>query len=100
MVEELRASGRTQFKGDSNTQDYARKLDEQDHLSGLREQFVLPTKGSLKKKALDGSIPSKSPPVPSGNGCLLILPLRRHKQADTTHKWYKRSQRPQQQRQI
>ncbi|KAI9170764.1 kynureninase 2 [Paramyrothecium foliicola] len=56
-VERLRGGSPAKFPGDANSLAFAQKLDSQDSLSHLRDEFVLPTKASLKKKALDGTIP-------------------------------------------
>jgi kynureninase len=56
FVERLRSGAPAKFPSDANSLDFARHLDSQDKLSHLRAEFVLPTKKSLKKKALDGSI--------------------------------------------
>lgn len=56
FVERLRSGAPPKFPSDANSLDFARNLDSQDKLSHLRDEFILPTKKSLKKKALDGSI--------------------------------------------
>jgi kynureninase len=56
FVERLRSGSSPKFPHDANSLDFARNLDSQDKLSHLRDEFVLPTKKSLKKKSLDGSI--------------------------------------------
>ncbi|RKL00443.1 Kynureninase 1 [Fusarium oxysporum] len=56
FVERLRSGAAAKFPSDANSLDFARHLDSQDKLSHLRDEFVLPTKKSLKKKALDGSL--------------------------------------------
>lgn len=56
LVQRLRSGASPKFPTEANSLDFARNLDSQDELSHLREEFVLPTKKSLKKKALDGSI--------------------------------------------
>ncbi|KAG5987357.1 Kynureninase 1 [Claviceps pusilla] len=61
-VDRLRSGDVIEFPEDANTLAFARKLDAQDPLSHLRNEFVLPTKASLKKKALDGSFPGETPP--------------------------------------
>ncbi|KAI6760454.1 hypothetical protein HG530_009314 [Fusarium avenaceum] len=58
LVQRLRSGASPKFPTEANSLDFARNLDSQDELSHLREEFVLPTKKSLKKKALDGSIPN------------------------------------------
>ncbi|KAH8662509.1 pyridoxal phosphate-dependent transferase [Xylariales sp. PMI_506] len=64
FVERLRAGKAPGFPTDANTAEFAAKLDSQDTISHLRDQFILPTKKSLRKKALDGTIPG----VPATNG--------------------------------
>ncbi|TPX16828.1 uncharacterized protein E0L32_003390 [Thyridium curvatum] len=56
-VEQLRAGQQVQFPPKAHTLDYARSLDAQDPIK-LRDQYIIPTQASLKKKALDGKIPS------------------------------------------
>lgn len=57
FVDRLRNGVGPKFPADASTLAFAQTLDSQDQLKHLRDEFVLPTKGSLKKKALDGSIP-------------------------------------------
>lgn len=59
-VEKLRAGEAAQFPADANSQAFAQSLDAEDKLAHLRDEFILPTKSSLKKKALDGTIPGTS----------------------------------------
>lgn len=58
-VERLRSGAPPKFPADANSLQFAQKLDSQDSLRHLRDEFILPTKASLKKRALDGSIPGK-----------------------------------------
>ncbi|KAM0549469.1 hypothetical protein ACHAPJ_009455 [Fusarium lateritium] len=58
FVDRLRSGASPKFPHDANSLEFARHLDSQDKLSHLRDEFVLPTKKSLKKQALDGSIPN------------------------------------------
>jgi kynureninase len=51
-VETLRQGQSPAFPPEAKKRGFAEKLDAQDELGHLREQFVLPTRGSLKKKAL------------------------------------------------
>ncbi|KAF5123994.1 Kynureninase 1 [Metarhizium anisopliae] len=60
FVDRLRNGSAAKFPADANTLAFAQKLDSQDQLKHLRDEFVLPTKGSLKKRALDGSLPGQS----------------------------------------
>ncbi|KAM0272832.1 hypothetical protein ACHAQH_008568 [Verticillium albo-atrum] len=57
-VEHLRSGGRAKFPANANSADYARQLDSQDELRHFRDEFILPTKGSLKKKAINGTLPN------------------------------------------
>lgn len=57
FVTSLRAGQPTRFPADANSLEFARKLDSQDKLAHLREEFIIPTKASLKKTALDGTFP-------------------------------------------
>jgi kynureninase len=57
FVDRLRGGAPAKFPHDANSLAFAQKLDSQDALRHLRDEFVLPTKASLKKKALDGTIP-------------------------------------------
>lgn len=59
-VERLRNGSPAGFPNDANSVTFARHLDAQDKLRHLRSEFVLPSVSSLKKQALDGSIPGKT----------------------------------------
>ncbi|KAK4549369.1 Kynureninase 1 [Oleoguttula mirabilis] len=63
IAERLRAGDQPKFSGDANTLEYAESLDASDSLRHLRDQFILPTKASLKKKALNGNIPGVVKPT-------------------------------------
>ncbi|KAJ4165499.1 hypothetical protein LMH87_007129 [Akanthomyces muscarius] len=56
--ERLRGGAPAKFPADANSLEFAQKLDSQDALSHLRHEFILPTKTSIKKTALDGTLPS------------------------------------------
>ncbi|KAL7948852.1 pyridoxal phosphate-dependent transferase [Trichoderma barbatum] len=58
-VERLRSGAPPKFPTDANSLQFAQKLDSQDELRHLRDEFILPTKASLKKQALDGRIPGE-----------------------------------------
>lgn len=60
FIERLRSAASPKFPSDANSIAFAQKLDSQDSLRHLRDEFVIPTKASLKKRALDGTLPSKS----------------------------------------
>ncbi|KAK4183977.1 putative kynureninase [Podospora australis] len=49
------------FTPEAATLEYAREQDRNDKLAYLRDQFNIPTRGSLRKKALDGTIPASNP---------------------------------------
>lgn len=57
FVDILRAGQKPNFPAESKSVDYARQLDASDKLSAFRGNFNIPSRASLKKKALDGSIP-------------------------------------------
>ncbi|EGO57264.1 hypothetical protein NEUTE1DRAFT_145950 [Neurospora tetrasperma FGSC 2508] len=56
-VKVLRDGQKPEFPPNANTLEYAQSLDAQDQLSHFRDEFIIPTRASLKKKALDGIIP-------------------------------------------
>lgn len=58
--ERLRGGAPAKFPADANSLEFAQKLDSQDALSHLRHEFILPTKTSIKKTALDGTLPCKT----------------------------------------
>lgn len=62
FVERLRAGEPVKFPSDANSLSFARELDSQDSIAHLRDEFHIPTKASLKKTALDGTIPGRSAP--------------------------------------
>lgn len=70
----LAAGSQPAFPADANTVDFARSLDAQDPIRHLRDEFIFPTKTSLKKKALDGTIPGKLL-LTTGTQSLPIQPL-------------------------
>lgn len=59
LIQRMRSGGSPKFPVDANSLAFAKKLDSQDELSHLRDEFVIPTKASLKKRALNGKIPCK-----------------------------------------
>ncbi|KAL6798426.1 pyridoxal phosphate-dependent transferase [Trichoderma sp. SZMC 28012] len=65
-VERLRSGAPPKFPADANSLQFAQKLDSQDSLRHLRDEFILPTKASLKKRALDGSIPGETKSTANG----------------------------------
>ncbi|KPM37542.1 Kynureninase 1 [Neonectria ditissima] len=60
FVDRLRNGDAAKFPHDANSLAFAQRLDSQDSLRHLRDEFILPTKTSLRKKALDGSIPGSA----------------------------------------
>lgn len=64
LLEQIRSAGRAKFPSNANTTEFAKELDAQDSLRHLRDEFTLPTRKSLKKKALDGTLPGKSARLP------------------------------------
>ncbi|ORY67803.1 kynureninase [Pseudomassariella vexata] len=73
-VDELRAGEPVAFPSDANTLQFASALDAQDPIN-LRDQFILPTRASLKKKALNGTIPavSNSPSSDDDTACIYFV---------------------------
>lgn len=70
-VERLRGGAAAKFPANANSVEFARTLDAQDSLSHLRDEFILPTKASIKKTALDGTLPCMlflSPHASSSSG--------------------------------
>lgn len=57
FIKTLRNGQKPEFPPDAKSIEYARQLDVQDKLSSLRENFNIPTRASLRKRGLDGSIP-------------------------------------------
>ena len=68
FVDRLRGGQPPKFPEDANSLAFAQRLDVQDTLSHLRDEFILPTKASLKKKALDGRIPGEPATANGTNG--------------------------------
>ncbi|KJZ75480.1 Kynureninase 2 [Hirsutella minnesotensis 3608] len=58
-VDRLRRGEAAGFPSDANSLAFAQELDKQDQLRHLRDEFTLPTKASLKKKNLDGTLPAQ-----------------------------------------
>lgn len=52
------------FPTNASSLQFARTMDKQDDLGYLRDEFILPTKASLKKLELDGSIPGTLTSLP------------------------------------
>lgn len=59
FIKAFRAGQKLEFPSDSKSIEYARQLDSQDKLSSLRENFIIPTKASVRKKTLDGRLPGE-----------------------------------------
>ncbi|KAK1711577.1 hypothetical protein CaCOL14_010302 [Colletotrichum acutatum] len=58
FAEQIRSGSQAKFPANANTISFAQQLDAQDKLAYLRNDFILPTKGSLKKKSLTGTLPN------------------------------------------
>ncbi|OIW22804.1 kynureninase [Coniochaeta ligniaria NRRL 30616] len=68
-VETLRKGQSPAFPAEAKKRGFAEKLDAQDELRHLREEFILPTTKSLRKKALDSKVNGSSPDTaPHCNG--------------------------------
>ncbi|KAH7375423.1 kynureninase [Plectosphaerella cucumerina] len=67
-LEQIRSAGRAKFPSNANSVEFARDLDSQDSLRHLRDEFTLPTRGSLKKKNLNGTLPDGSKLAHAANG--------------------------------
>lgn len=65
LIKAFRAGQKPDFPSNSKSVEYARQLDAQDTISSLRDDFIIPTKGSIKKKALDGKLPGKGADEPA-----------------------------------
>lgn len=63
LVDRLRGGEPAKFPPETSTAAFAQALDTQDPLRSLRDDFIIPTKASLKKQALDGSIPGMCLPT-------------------------------------
>lgn len=59
FAEQIRSGRTAKFPANANTLEFAQQLDAQDSLGHLRNEFIIPTKGSLKKKSLNGTLPGK-----------------------------------------
>ncbi|KAI4595936.1 Kynureninase (L-kynurenine hydrolase) [Pestalotiopsis sp. 9143b] len=57
FVDTLRAGKKPQFPSNAVSAEYAAQMDAEDELRHFRDEFILPTKASLKKTALDGTLP-------------------------------------------
>ncbi|KFA56270.1 hypothetical protein S40293_00146 [Stachybotrys chartarum IBT 40293] len=77
LVDRLRSGAPPAFPPDgaANALAFAQQLDQQDSLRHLRDEFILPTKTSLRKKALDGSIPGELPRSPPPRRCGVLYML-------------------------
>ncbi|KAK8044357.1 pyridoxal phosphate-dependent transferase [Apiospora rasikravindrae] len=60
IVERLRSGQDPKFPGNANSLEYAETLSSQDPLKHLKEEFILPTRASLRKKGLTGSLPGSA----------------------------------------
>lgn len=90
FVDRIRGGSPAKFPTEANTLAFAQQLDSQDSIRHLRDEFIIPTKASLRKTALDGRIPGSSTPLSSllpyhpslsSSGVMtheLLTPRRRH----------------------
>lgn len=62
FIKAFRAGQKPLFPENASSIEYARQLDAQDELHFLRDNFIIPTKGSLRKRALTGTVPGTSAP--------------------------------------
>lgn len=51
---------------------FAKKLDSQDTLKDLRNEFIIPTKASLAKTSLDGAMPGDEPAATPSKQCIYL----------------------------
>ncbi|KAK1659124.1 kynureninase 2 [Colletotrichum godetiae] len=58
FAEQIRSGRQAKFPANANTVSFAQQLDAQDKLAHLRNDFIIPTKASLKKKSLTGTLPN------------------------------------------
>ena len=56
FIKTLRAGQKPEFPAHAKSIEYARELDAQDKLRHLRDDFNIPTKSSLRKKALNAVV--------------------------------------------
>ncbi|PHH72212.1 hypothetical protein CDD82_6120 [Ophiocordyceps australis] len=61
FIARLRGGENAQFPAEATSLAFAQALDGQDGLRGLRDEFILPTRGSRKKRRLDGKMPEQTP---------------------------------------
>lgn len=66
MIQTLNSGEHAQFPTEASTLEYAQQLDAQDPLRSFREKFRIPTKASLRRKAV-----SSAPKEASENGHVL-----------------------------
>ncbi|KAH7037070.1 pyridoxal phosphate-dependent transferase [Microdochium trichocladiopsis] len=58
-VQRLRSGKSAEFPAEATTLAFAQSLDAQDVIGHLRNEFIIPTRKSMKKTALDGTIPGQ-----------------------------------------
>ncbi|KXJ93677.1 pyridoxal phosphate-dependent transferase [Microdochium bolleyi] len=58
-VQTLRSGKQAQFPASATTLEFAQSLDAQDAIAHLRSEYIIPTRRSMKKTALDGTIPGQ-----------------------------------------
>jgi kynureninase len=57
FIKTLRAGQKPEFPAHAKSIEYAKQLDAEDKLGFLRGNFNIPTKSSLRKRALNGTVP-------------------------------------------
>lgn len=72
-VERLRGGSAASFPADANSLEFAQEMDSQDSLRHLRQEFNLPTKTSIKKTVLDGTLPCRF--ICASSPCMVLLYL-------------------------
>ncbi|GJC90707.1 kynureninase 1 [Colletotrichum liriopes] len=68
FAEQIRSGRPAKFPVNATSFEFAQQLDAQDSLGHLRDEFIIPTKGSLKKKSLNGTLPNKQSLNGQSNG--------------------------------
>ncbi|KAK1964336.1 kynureninase [Colletotrichum sublineola] len=58
FAEQIRSGRPAKFPANAISFEFAQQLDAQDSLRHLRDEFIIPTRGSLKKKSLNGTLPN------------------------------------------
>ncbi|PHH66228.1 hypothetical protein CDD81_7821 [Ophiocordyceps australis] len=61
FISRLRRGDKVEFPAEASSLAFAQTLDSQDELRKLRDEFILPTRASRKKRSLDGKMPEQTP---------------------------------------